>query len=141
MIEDKIKKPIVIDEYCEQQILNTFSQVRNYAIVYLIWCTFSFIRFSWKLIINIQKPSNNWVNIFGLKIYPGVYLLQIIITLLTIYYWKLAYKMQKDSIQISDSAMFANSYKIIRKVNVISLVTLIITIVSTVIAMYAESTI
>ncbi len=141
MIEDKIKKTIVIDEYCEQQILNTFTQVRNYAIVYLIWCTFSFIRFSWKLIINIQKPFNNWVNIFSLKIYPSVYLLQIIITLLTIYYWKLAYQMQKDSIQISDSAMFANSYKIIRKVNVISLVTLIITIVSTVIAMYAESTI
>jgi hypothetical protein len=140
MMEDKLKKPIVIDAYCEQQILKTFLQVKNITIFYLIWCTFSFIRYSWKLIINIQKPHETWVNIFSLRIYPSIYLIQILASILHLYYWRLGYRMQKESIQISDGIMFADSYKTIRKANVISIISIAMTIITTLIAVYAEST-
>ena len=132
-MEDKLKEYLILDEKCENEISKTFSQYKKLSILYLIWVVFTSIRYLFKLFDSIQKPMQLWSNIFNYKIYPVLYLMQLALGVLHVYYYLHAFKMQKQSQLSSDQLMFAESYKVFRKGNFVSFIVVIVSFICSVI--------
>jgi hypothetical protein len=108
-MEDKLKQEIVLGEIFGIELNATFKIFRVSLFFYLLWILISASRFVPKL---VSTNTNNNIPHFieNYRVIPIVYLVQIIISLVGVYYSYKSFKTQNNGLALSDSNLFTKHY-------------------------------
>ncbi len=137
-MDDKLSVKIIVDEECEKLIRQNAIRYNWLATLFFIYSITNLVFIMWRINKNLAGGISGSAAKFYILLYPAISVVHTILSATAVIIYRKATNLQRAAVDIPDPYSFTDSFRMLKKGNIISIVNITIMILMLMFILFQE---